>query len=158
MRLRASRLRRGEWIAGAGSLVLLASVFLLPWYRFDVYPAGSFTHDGWTELSHARWLILVAILSGLALVLFQAARRAPAVPLTLSLATMVLGGLSVLWLLYRVVIDPPGSSDQAGAFVGLVSACTVAIGGYLSLREDGIAPEDGPAEIPTVDPRPAGDS
>ena len=27
-----SRLRRGEWIVGAGAVVLLASMFVLQWY------------------------------------------------------------------------------------------------------------------------------
>jgi hypothetical protein len=83
-------------------------------------------------------------------VFFQASRRAPAIPVSLSLLTMVLGGLTVLWLIYRVLISPPGGDRKTGAIIGLLSACAIAYGGYRSVRQEGIAQADEPAEIPTI--------
>lgn len=149
MQLKLSRLRRGEWIVGAGSIVLLASMFAIPSFRPAHYES---LVDGWHGLSHARWLIVVTIAAGLALVVLQSALRAPAVPVTFSLLVMALGGLSVLWLIYRVLISPPAGSRDAGGFVALASACAIAYGGWASVRQEGIAARDAPQDIPTVDP------
>jgi hypothetical protein len=157
MGLNSSRLRQPEWIVGAGGVVLLASMLLLPWYqltRSSAPPGSTYfvttSVDGWHGLSNARWLILATVVAAFALVFFQATRRAPAVPVTLSLLTALLGGLTVLWLIYRVLISPPGGDRKAGAIIGLLSACAIVYGGYQSLRREGIAAADGPGEIPTV--------
>lgn len=153
--LRLSRLRRGEWIVGAGSLVLLASMIVIPSFR----PAHHASLvDGWHGLSHARWLIVVTIAAAFALVVLQAGLRAPALPATFSLLVMVLGGVSTLWLVYRVLISPPADSRDVGGFVALVSAAVIAYGGWASLRQEGIAPQDGPPDIPTIDPASPGGS
>ncbi len=164
MALELGRLRRGEWIAGAAAVVLLASMFLLPWYRVTSGSGASgsqFLHpttvDGWQALTTIRWLMLATIVASFALVSFQASRRAPAIPVTMSLIVTVLGILTVLTLIVRVLIDLPGLvgnvSARTGAYVGLLSAIVIACGGYVSLRQEGIAPGDEPAEMPTVRPR-----
>ncbi len=48
-------------------------------------------------------------------------------------------------------ISPP-AHEQAGAFLGLLSAIGLAYGGFLSMREEGIAARDAPREIPVVRP------
>jgi hypothetical protein len=155
MRLDRSRLRRPELIVGVGGLALLASMLLAPWYTLTEVsgPPGpqyfiKVTVDGWNGLNHAHWLLLVTIVAAFALVFFQLSRGAPAIPVTLSLLTTVLGGLATLWLIYRVLISPPGGSRDAGGFIGLLSAAAITYGGYASLRLEGIA--DAPSEIPTL--------
>lgn len=156
-----SRLRRGEFLVGASGLVLLASMFLLDWYglKARLVPTAAAlgrtaTFDGWDALSHLRWLLLVTIALSLSLALFQAVRSAPAIPVSLSVIMTVFGLLSLLALIYRVLVDPPGSDHvlelKLGAFIGLGSAALLTYGGYLSMREEGVAPRDGPAEIETV--------
>ena len=158
-----SRLRRGEVIAGAGAVVLLASMFFLKWYGLGsaVAPTARVlgvptSVDGWNSLTHLRWLLLLTIVCALALVFFQATRRAPAVPVSLSVVLAVLAPLSALALIYRVLINEPGSDNvveqKVGAFVGMISAIVLVYGGYLSLRKEGIADTDGPGEIETVTP------
>jgi hypothetical protein len=71
------------------------------------------------------------------------------VPVTLSLFVTVLGLISVLALIYRVLVNPP-AHEVLGAFLGLISAMGLAYGGFLSLREEGIAPRDAPRDIPVV--------
>jgi FtsH-binding integral membrane protein len=139
------RLRRGEWMIGAGAIVLLASMFLLKWYR----QGASASVNGWHGLTHVRWLVLATVVCGLALVYTQASRRAPAVPAVLSVIVTVVGLLTALALLYRVVINEPGS-QKPGAFVGLISAVAIFCGGYLSMRDEGLAERDEPMEIETV--------
>jgi hypothetical protein len=164
MALKLGRVRSGEWIAGAGSVVLLGSMFLLPWYRVTSgsgAPGSQYlrptTVDGWHALTTVRWLMLATIVASFALVYLQASRRAPAVPVTMSLIVTVLGILTMLTLIVRVLIDLPGLvgnvSARAGAYIGLFGAIVIAFGAYESLRQEGIAPGDEPAEIPTIDPR-----
>jgi len=135
-----SRLRRGELLAAAGAVLLLVFMLAGKW-------AGS--RSGWDTMVSLRWLLAVTIAGAFALMLAQVTRGAPAVPVTLSLIVTVLGIITVLALIYRVLINPP-SHQHAGAFLGLISALGLAYGGYLSLREEGIARRDAPQEIPVV--------
>ena len=139
-----SRLRRGEVVAGASALALLVFMLVEKWYG-----TGGGSRSGWESLVGLRWLLVATIAAACALVITQATRRAPAVPVTISLLVAVLGVISVLALVYRVLINPP-AHEQAGAFLGLISAIGIAYGGYLSLRQEGIARRDAPREIPVV--------
>jgi hypothetical protein len=140
-----SRLRRGEEIAGVSGLVLLASMFLLPWYERKVSSGPRATVvittsvDGWHAISRGRWVLLLAILSAVALVFLQVSRRAPALPVTASVAVTIFALISVVWLIDRVLISAPGDV-KVGAVVGLIAACAMLYGGYLSMREEGPAP------------------
>jgi hypothetical protein len=156
------RLRRGEVIAGVSAVLLLAFMFLFTWYGTvpsdSVHAIGSRQHtsgeNAWHALRILRWLMLITIAVALALAATQATRRSPAVPVSLSIIVTVLGGLTSVLLVYRVLINLPGNDNfvdqKIGAFLGLVSALGIALGGYQSMREEGVAPKDGPAEIPTV--------
>jgi hypothetical protein len=141
-----SRLRRGEVLAAAGAILLL--VFML---AGDWYGHSSQSRTGWEALTDLRWLVVVTIASAFLLAITQATRRAPAVPATLSVIVTVLGLITVLALIYRVLIDAP-AHEQAGAFLALLSAIALAYGGYLSMRQEGIARRDAPPDIPVVRP------
>ncbi len=144
-----SRLRRGEMLAGASAVLLAIFMVGGKWYASAGSTAGSVT--GWQALTDLRWLLLVAILAAVGLVFTQASRRAPAVPVTMSLIVMLLGIVAVVALIYRVLINPPPHL-QAGAYLGLLSALGIAVGGYLSLRQEGVAHWDEPRDIPIVRP------
>ena len=103
-----SRLRRGEVLAGVGAVLLLVFVLALKWYGH-----GDHSLTGWQALTNLRWLVIVTIACALALTITQATRRSPAVPATLSVIVTVLGLITVLALIYRVLIDPP--RRRAGA-------------------------------------------
>jgi hypothetical protein len=141
-----SRLRRGEILAGAGAVLLL--VFML---AGDWYGSGSHGRSGWQALTDLRWLVIVTIALTLLLTVTQAVRQAPAVPAALSVIVTVLGIITVLALIYRVLIDAP-AHEQAGAYLGLLSAIALAYGAYASLRQEGVARRDAPAEIPVERP------
>jgi hypothetical protein len=152
MDLRPARLRRGEWIAGVAAVLLTVFMFALSWYQPQHVPGRPTpaSLNGWQGLTHLRWLVLVTILAALVLVLLQATRRAPALPVTCSLFVMLLGGVTVLALLYRVLVDPAGGmSANAGAYLGLLAAVAITYGGYRSMRTEGIAERDA-AEVETV--------
>jgi hypothetical protein len=146
MDLDPARLRRGELLAGTGAVLLLVFLLAGKWYGH-----GDRARTGWEALTVLRWLLVVTIAAALALVVAQIARRSPAIPVTLSLVVTVLGPICVLALIYRVLIDAP-AHEQVGAFLGLLSAIGLAYGGFLSLREEGIARRDAPRDIPVVTP------
>jgi ABC-type Na+ efflux pump permease subunit len=150
-----SRLRRGELLAGASAVLLAVFMVGATWYGAGSGTGGS--HTGWQALTDLRWLLLVTIITALALVVVQATCPAPAVPVTMSLVVMLLGIVTVVALIYRVLISPP-PHQEAGAYLGLLSALGIAAGGYFSLREEGIAPRDEPRDIPIVRPGRGGES
>ncbi len=156
MSFEPDRLRQGEIIAGVGALALAVCMFLLPWYgltgRYEqVFSAHGFATsvDGWHGLTINRWLMLATILVVLLLVLAQASLRAPALPVTLSLIATVLGIITSLVLIYRVLIDTPFSgphiSAKVGAYLALLSALVLTYGAGIVARGGSSRP--GPQRI-----------
>jgi len=138
MDFRASRLRSGEIIAAVAAAILLMDLLALDWYSTGgVDTVGV---SGWQALSVLRWFIAITALSGIALGWFQATRRAPALPSSLSVITTVLGTLTSLALIVRVLISVPDllgrTGASGGAYLGLVSALVLAAGALWSLREE----------------------
>ena len=161
MGFQRTRLRWPEIVAGVAAVVLLLSMVLLPWYGYkgDLAPLAarlgvSTSQNAWHSLSATRWLLLLTIVAALALVYLQGTRRSPALPATFSLFVWLLGGLTSLVLVYRVLINMPGPNNvvtrDAGAYIGLLASIVIAFAGYRSLRAEGIAPQDAPKEIPTI--------
>lgn len=153
--VKLARLRAGELIAGGGGLALLAFLFLVPWYGAGATRASRavpYTVNGWHGLTHLRWLMLATILVSLVLVIAQTTRRAPALPVTISVISTVLGAVNAILLAYRVLVDVPGTgtSQRVGAYLGLISAVTIAYGAYRSLRQEGVRSADGPGQIERV--------
>ncbi len=145
-----SRLRAGEVIAGVGGLLLLVFMFALKWYglggRLSEGHAGlpgATSWSGWQELPVLRWLLLLTGACAIALAYLQATRSAPALPVTFSMIATVLGALSTIALVVRVLIAPPslpatGSLDRlTGAYLGLFAALAIAYGGFASMRQEG---------------------
>jgi hypothetical protein len=58
-------------------------------------------------------------------------------PVAASALTAGLGILATLLILYRI-IDPPGdAAREFGVFLGLIAAAGIAVGGWLSMQEEG---------------------
>lgn len=159
MSVDASRLRRGEWIVAASTVVLLACMFVLPWYG----PTAAGRREGLTEsldgfhgLTHLRWLILITLAFALALVFLQATRRAPALPVSFSVFVTVLAIPTALWLIYRVVINVPtedGLQEQRPtAYLGLAASLALTYGAYRSMRQEDRPDPKRNAAIETVAP------
>jgi hypothetical protein len=132
-------------VVAISAVVLLVTLFALDWFSAGS-GAAQVSANGWTSLTGARWLLLITIVAALGLFFCQATRRSPAWPVTLSVLVAILGGLSTIWLLIRVPIDPPAGRDFGG-WLALVSAAVLTWGAYRSMGLEGIAPEDGPGEI-----------
>ena len=129
------RVRDGEWIAGAAGLALLAAMFL-PWYG-----AGPLKDTAWQAFDVLDVVLLLLALVPLGLVVAQATRRSPSIPVAVSVLTALAGALAALLILYRI-LDQPGANEvvdvQAGAWLGLLAALVIAAGGWRSMRVEPI--------------------
>lgn len=139
--MRFSRLRRGEIIAALSAAVLLALVFAVPWISF-VNPHGGHTSaNAWTSFPTLRWFLLVTGVLGLLLGYLQAARSAPALPVSVDMILVTLSAITTVLLLIRLVTGD--GSPLAGAWAGLVASAVLTAGTFMSLRqEDGWVPDD----------------
>ena len=98
------RLRVGEWVAGIGGAVLLASLFL-DWYSVD----GSGT-SAWEAFSVVDVALAVTGVFAVAVAVVTSLHRAGAVPIATASVLGSIGFVTAVLLVWRV-LDPPGSGD-----------------------------------------------
>jgi hypothetical protein len=143
------RLRDGEWIAGAGGIALLAAMFL-HWYALDLGPVPDAVSDfvdigaeatAWQAFGVLDIVLALLALVPLGLVITQATRSSPSIPIAFTVLTTLAGALAALLILYRIV-NQPGPNDvvevQAGAWLGVLAALVIAGGGWRSMRVEPI--------------------
>jgi len=144
------RLRAGEWIAVAGGIALIASL-LLPWYDA---PTGPLT--GYEALTIIDVLLTLIALLALALGVLQATQDTPAKPVAFGVLSVIFGALAVLLVLFRLIDSPAaGLEVRAGAWLGLVAALAITVGGWRSLAAEyvrGLPPDIEPELRPTPAP------
>ncbi|HKH17627.1 MAG TPA: hypothetical protein VKA57_08890 [Solirubrobacteraceae bacterium] len=125
------RLRDGEWIAGAGGMALLAALFL------DWYSGAS----AWQAFSLLDIALALLALVPLGLVVLQATRESPSLPVAFSVLTTLAAAIATLLVLYRM-LNQPGPNDvidvEPGAWIGLAAALLTAAGGWRSLRAEAV--------------------
>jgi hypothetical protein len=130
-----TRLRAGEWLAGAAALGLLVLMFF-HWFSAEGEGASGWSTLGW----FIDVLVCVAIFGGLALSYMTVKRASPAWPVGASVLTWTMGSLIFLILLVRVTITQPGVDElmsvQLPAYLGLLCAALIPAGGFLSLRDE----------------------
>jgi hypothetical protein len=143
------RLSTGEKIAGASAVLLFIFMFF-DWFKveidggeglFSVSVGGS----AWEAFSYTDLFLMLTILVAVAVVVIRLTDALVEPPVSLNAVAAVLGGISVLLVLYRI-IDPPGDtggvpgvdiSPTIGAFLGLIAAVGIAYGGYRAMQEEG---------------------
>ena len=133
------RLSTGEQVAGVAGLALILIMFLFAWFGFpDVEALGIDTKglDAFDALDDWVNIILVfTAFSGVSLALFGSGMAR--VPVSLSVITTVLGGLSTI-VVFIYILSPPHDLDrELGVWLGLIAAACVGLGGYLTMQEEG---------------------
>jgi hypothetical protein len=141
--------RTGELIAGGGALGLFVVLFL-DWFRLQSSLEFALRHPGphttgWGSLG---WLMIVLLVlsmaSAFALVLLSAIARPVNQPVAAAVLTFVLGSIAAPILLVRVILQPGlgiGAGNGvvgtcAAAWVGVVFAFAIALGGWLALADE----------------------
>ncbi|HEU4944593.1 MAG TPA: hypothetical protein VFT10_05460 [Solirubrobacterales bacterium] len=145
------RLSTGEKIAGLSAILLFVFMFF-NWFGVEVSGvagfSGSIGEDGnaWDWLDFIPIVLVITIIAALAMVGLRLADSVAEPIIPMSILVTVLGGLSVLLILYRI-IDPPGGSEtlgvevdvtrKLGVFLGLIAAGGITFGGYRTMQEEG---------------------
>jgi hypothetical protein len=148
-----SRMRLGEWVAALGALGLFVMLFL-DWFSVDgqaagwkaYAPLGEGVHlSGWGSLGWFMDVLLcLTILGGASLSYMTVKRTSPAWPVGAAVLTWIVGSLIFLVLVVRVALQPglglglPNRPVlvEAPAYLGLLFAFLIPLGGFLSLRDE----------------------
>jgi hypothetical protein len=151
-----SRMRAGEWVAALGAVGLFVLLFF-DWFSVDghaagrelgwlAYAPGAALHlSGWGSLGWFMDVLLcVAIVGGASLSYMTVRRASPAWPIGAGVLTWILGSVIVVVLAIRVAVQPGlglGLSNEpvlveAPAYVGLLFAFLIPLGGFLSIHDE----------------------
>jgi hypothetical protein len=147
------KLSPGEKIAG-GSAILLFIFMFFDWFGVEVSGVGGFSGSvpgeggsAWDALDFIPIVLVITIIAALVLVGLRLADSAAEPVVPMSTVVAVLGAISVLLILFRIV-DPPSFGSfggvtvdatlKIGIFLGLIAAGGIAYGGYSAMREEGV--------------------
>jgi hypothetical protein len=147
------KLSPGEKIAGGSAIALFVFMFF-NWFGAEVSGVSGFSGsvsdeagNAWDTLDFIPIVLLITVIAALVMAGLRLADSAYEPPVPMSTVVTVLGVVSVLLILFRIV-DPPtfasfgGVSVDAtlsiGIFLGLIAAGGIAYGGYSTMREEGI--------------------
>jgi hypothetical protein len=168
MTVRLTRLGLSDWLLGIASLLLLVDLFGGTWFEYrPAYRAvatmlgQSTSANGWQAFQVIGPLTLVVCVVGVAICFLTVMRRSPALPVVMTTLVAPVSLVVAILVTIRVLLDPPsvhlaqaGGANVietgAGAYIGLALSVALFAGLYLSLRRDGVAPEDAPASIETL--------
>jgi hypothetical protein len=148
------KLSTGEKIAGGSAILLFIFMFFFDWFGVKVSGVNGFSGaisgeggSAWDALDLIRFVLLLTVIAALVLVGLRLSDSTYEPPVPLSTVITVLGAISVLLILFRI-IDPPTFAEvggisfdatlKVGIFLGLLSAAGIAYGGYTTMREEGV--------------------
>jgi hypothetical protein len=141
-------------IAAVSALLLLIVMFIFTWFSVDIGStdllgaAGVDTGaNAWQAFGFIDIVLFVTILVAVGGAFMSANAQSVNTPVAISAITTLLGILSVLLILYRI-IDPPGPGDFSdtfdlsvsrgiGVWLGLILAGGIAYGGWRAMQEEG---------------------
>ena len=146
------KLSTGEKVAGASAVLLFIFMFF-DWFSVEVSGgSGVFTAsavaggNAWDALDFIPIVLVVTILAALGVAALRLTDAAYEPPISANAVVSVLGGLSALLILYRIVDTPGGGSVPGlsvdvspafGIFLSLLAAIGIAYGGYRAMQEEG---------------------
>jgi hypothetical protein len=129
--MRARLPRAGELLAFAGA-VAVAMALALRWYET---PSGSL--DAWDTFGVAVALLMVAALTAVGLMAATLTERSPSLPMAAAVWTTVWGFVASIAAIVRLLERPDGANGLcAGAWIALVGAVMIGLGGWLSMRDE----------------------
>jgi hypothetical protein len=152
MYMDADRLSTGEKVAGVSAVLLFIFMFF-DWFSVEVSGgSGVFTASAvaggsaWDALDFIPIVLIVTILAAIGVAVLRLTDSAFEPPISANAVVAVLGGVSVLLILFRIVDAPGGGSvpglsvdvsPAIGIFLGLLAAAGITYGGYRAMQEEG---------------------
>jgi hypothetical protein len=146
------KLSTGEKVAGISAVLLFIFMFF-DWFSVEVSGgSGVFTASAvaggsaWDALEFIPIVLVVTILAALGVAALRLTDSTYEPPISANAVVSVLGGLSALLILYRIVETPGGASipglsvdvsPTLGIFLGLLAAVGIAYGAYRAMQEEG---------------------
>ncbi len=146
------RLSRGEKIAGVSAVALFIFTFF-DWFTVSVSGGGGAFSTGtlgassaWDALDNIPVFLVFTVMVVLAVVGLRLSDSDFEPPISASAVVAVLGAISVLLILFRIIDTPGGGSFAGGSvnvsptfgiFISLIAAAGVTYGGYEAMKEEG---------------------
>jgi hypothetical protein len=124
-------MKRGELVGAVSGLGLLVASFL------PFYSDGEADATAWQAFSVVDVVMGAAAIAGLSVGVVVLFRLSVSYPVAGSAATTLIGLIALLLVAYRMV-NPPGGGEldlKIGAWLGLLFAAGVTVGGYLGIQE-----------------------
>jgi Protein of unknown function (DUF983) len=145
------KLGMGEKIAGVSAVLLFIFMFF-DWFDVEVSGGGGFggaigSGSAWDALDNIPIFLLITIVAALAVAALRLTESSYEPPFPANAVVAVLGAISVLLILYRIVDTPGGGSFPGGSvdvsptfgiFISLIAAAGIAYGGYRAMQEEGV--------------------
>src|SRR3954447_9505193 len=115
--------RTGERVAAIGGIALLV-VSTLDWYG---------TRSAWEAFAVLDVVLALVALLAVVLVVLNATRRSPSLPVAAAVLAFTVAAIAVLWVAFRL-LDPPAPDGgvASGAWLGLLCTVAVAVGSWVS--------------------------
>jgi len=146
------KLNTGEKIAGVSAVLLFIFMFFT-WFGVEVSGSEGFSGtvpgaggSAWDALDFIPIVLVVTIVVALINVFLRLSDSDYEPPVSMNVAVTVLGGLSLLLILFRIISPPSFGSFggvsvdgtlEIGIFLGLITAAGIAYGGYRAMQEEG---------------------
>lgn len=158
--MRLGKIGKGEWISGI-SAILLYVVMSFAWFGVEGssrpnpllidLQASRPGKNAWEALDFISIVLLIAIIVALAGVILRIMDSVERLPIRIDVVVAIVGFVSVLLILLRI-LDPPTfgtegfivfeGTVQPPMFLALLSAAGIAFGGCLAVWEEGIFVSD----------------
>jgi hypothetical protein len=146
-----NRLTQGEKIAGISAILLFIFMFF-DWYGVTISGGGESINLGgggnaWDALDFIPILLLIAIIVTIGIVVIEASDTDIDLPVHGAAIITVVGAISFLLILFRIIDTPTFASFggvsaegsvKFGIFLSLIAAAGMAFGGWRTMREEEI--------------------
>lgn len=136
----------GEKVSAVSAIVLFFVMIVFSWFSIDGVPAGFDSGlNAWQAFGFIDLILLITLAAAIAVAAMAATATDANLPVAGSAIVAGLGILATVLILFRIIITPdPGAfgfsvdtSPTIGAFLGLISAAGIAVGGWMAMQEEG---------------------
>jgi hypothetical protein len=149
--MNVNRLTQGEKIASVSAILLFIFMFF-DWYSVSISGAGQTIDvsgsggNAWDALSFIPWVLLITVIVTIANAAIEASESDLETPVHGGTAVTVLGVISFLLILFRIIDTPTfaefggvtaDGSTSLGIFLALIASAGIAGGGYRAMQEEG---------------------